>query len=877
MILLTALQGRYCIGKMLRKNDNIIGWLLAIVLWLLPLWATGQVSPGAPGLRNPTSFETGDSLFFWSVRDGDRLMDTADHADTTTGYRIMNTCKYLPYQTGDSAIGEIMKPNVPFNASDTSCLNKFLGLYDFNRRRVQIIDEEQNGVDTFTRNELNSGMMRLPPGYTSTIKLGSMIPSYERLDVSVFDTALLSTYPHQSAQNINYTMRVTPDNVLLMFYYAVVARQGPHDSWEAGEFLIRVVRRGEDGEWMDEPINDNLWYKVSAPHTGTDEVSAPWVYGRFDQTECSFVYKPWAKVAVSLDEYIGEDVRIEMYSAECVHGWHSLYAYISGDYSPMQLYSTGCSKDGSTTVDTIVAPEDMQGYIWFASRSGAVADIYDREEMNSVQWRRVFPPSGQPPSTVNWFTPSYADFVLSNGDTLEEQTFMCLMSSALDPAKPIQSKLYVNVQNHKPIPRVHYVSACNQKMYLYNDSYVFGSTEIDRTKTYWVIYGEGSFNTPVDTVWHDYCPYQFPHAGNFGVKLYTVSMDSCASSVMFYCHVPESPMAEIEVEKYDVCEGEPVVLSCMGYADLTKYWTVGDSTYQTTGSAPLSVVLPPGDYEIGLRIADTNNCESRSNDTVHVHARPWLETDPPTGGICPGDTMTITAMGESSNWWMSEPLDPDLEPQQGENSIKVSPQVPTVYSLVTLPSNICPQQSAHTMVGVMPYPEPAIRTNSYEVEFDHPSMVFIDSSLYRNTTDWLFSDGAVDSGQRVAHHFVVYDEDSVWARMRTCNIYLCCADTNVSRPVVRSYVWFPNAFTPSLDENNRFGIVTARPLVEYEIYIYNRYGFLVHKSTDPLMPWDGTTPDGTPCPQGAYSYVYRYSFYGGGKYHGGKGIVTLIR
>ena len=92
-------------------------------------------------------------------------------------------------------------------------------------------------------------------------------------------------------------MRVTPDNVLLMFYYAVVARQGPHDAWEAGEFLIRVVRRGDDGEWMDEPINDNLWYKVSAPHTGTDEVPAPWVYGRFDATECSFVYKPWSKVA----------------------------------------------------------------------------------------------------------------------------------------------------------------------------------------------------------------------------------------------------------------------------------------------------------------------------------------------------------------------------------------------------------------------------------------------------------------------------------------------------------------------------------------------------------------------------------------------------
>ena len=862
---------------MIRQVDNVFGWLLVVACSLLGMCAEAQVSPGAPGLRNPTSFETGDTLFYWSVREGERLMDSADHADTTSGYHIMNTCKYLPYLFGDSTIGEVMKQNGSFKPYDATCLNSFVGLYDFSRRRVQIIDEEQNGVDTFTRNEINSGMMRIPPGYTSTIKLGSMVPSYERLDVSVFDPDSIDNYSHLSAQNINYTMRVTPDNVLLMFYYAVVARQGPHDAWEAGEFLIRVVRRGDDGEWMDEPINDNLWYKVSAPHTGTDEVPAPWVYGRFDATECSFVYKPWSKVAVSLDEYLGEDVRIEMYSAECVHGMHSLYAYISGDYSPMQLYSTGCSRDGSTTVDTIVAPADMQGYVWFASRSGAVADIYDHEAMNNVQWRRVYPPSGQPPSTSNWFTPNYVDFVLSNGDTVEEQTFMCIMNSALDPAKPIQSKLYVNVQNHKPVPRFHYVSGCNQMMYLYNDSYVYGSTELDRTKTYWVIYGEGSFNTPMDTVWTDYCPYRFPHEGNFGVKLYTVSEDSCASSVMFYCHVPASPMAEIEVEKYDVCEGDPVVLSCVGYADLTKFWTVGDSIYQTTGTTPLSVVLPPGDYVIGLRIADSNNCESKSNDTVHVHARPWLKTEPPTGGICPGDTMFITAMGNASNWWNAEPWDPDIDSQQGENTIKVSPQVSTIYSLVTLPGNVCPQESAHASVGVMPWPEPDIRVSSNELEYDEPSLVFIDSSLYRNSTDWFFSDGAIDSGQRVAHRFMVYDEDSVRVRMHTCNIYRCCADTEVSRPVVRSYVWFPNAFTPSLDENNRFGIVTARPLVEYEIYIYNRYGFLVHKSTDPMKPWDGTKPDGTPCPQGVYSYVYRYSFYGGSKYHGGKGIVTLIR
>ena len=68
--------------------------------------------------------------------------------------------------------------------------------------------------------------------------------------------------------------------------------------------------------------------------------------------------------------------------------------------------------------------------------------------------------------------------------------------------------------------------------------------------------------------------------------------------------------------------------------------------------------------------------------------------------------------------------------------------------------------------------------------------------------------------------------------------------------------WFPNAFTPGEKTNNRFGCFTTLELSSYELTIYTRSGLLVFRSSDPAETWDGTH-NGTPLPQGAYTYHCR--------------------
>ena len=111
--------------------------------------------------------------------------------------------------------------------------------------------------------------------------------------------------------------------------------------------------------------------------------------------------------------------------------------------------------------------------------------------------------------------------------------------------------------------------------------------------------------------------------------------------------------------------------------------------------------------------------------------------------------------------------------------------------------------------------------------------------------------------------------------MESCNRAGCCGDTSLWLPVDNISIWFPNVFIPG--EEGRFGIVSSMPLLEYEIYIYNREGLLVHRSNDPLAPWDGTDLNGSACPQGAYVYWYRYAYDDLGGFHEAHGTVTLLR
>lgn len=89
-----------------------------------------------------------------------------------------------------------------------------------------------------------------------------------------------------------------------------------------------------------------------------------------------------------------------------------------------------------------------------------------------------------------------------------------------------------------------------------------------------------------------------------------------------------------------------------------------------------------------------------------------------------------------------------------------------------------------------------------------------------------------------------------------------CADALqivVQKVADENRVFIPTAFTPNKDGlNDNFGVISEKPLVDFEFAIYNRWGALIFQSKDQNKKWDGIDKT-IPAQSGAYVWklIYR--------------------
>lgn len=122
---------------------------------------------------------------------------------------------------------------------------------------------------------------------------------------------------------------------------------------------------------------------------------------------------------------------------------------------------------------------------------------------------------------------------------------------------------------------------------------------------------------------------------------------------------------------------------------------------------------------------------------------------------------------------------------------------------------------------------------------------------------WLVGDDVTSHQEKLSY---TYPEDR-----DTVPLYLIaysddgCTDTlHTLLQIDRTVVYVPNAFTPTLETNNKWFIYT-QDITDIEVWIYNRQGNLVFHYTGPDGQWDGNTHSGIPCPQGSYVFKADYT------------------
>ncbi|KAA5533248.1 gliding motility-associated C-terminal domain-containing protein [Taibaiella lutea] len=102
------------------------------------------------------------------------------------------------------------------------------------------------------------------------------------------------------------------------------------------------------------------------------------------------------------------------------------------------------------------------------------------------------------------------------------------------------------------------------------------------------------------------------------------------------------------------------------------------------------------------------------------------------------------------------------------------------------------------------------------------------------------------------------------------------SDASYTDPVKRKELLIPNAFTPNNDgQNDFFKIknITDEKIIDFKVF--NRWGTILFRTTDPNLGWDGTNK-GQPQPVGVYGYVIQIG-YPDGNIETYKGTVTLLK
>ena len=690
-----------------------------------------------------------------------------------------------------------------------------------------------------------------------------------------------------------YTFQVQQTNALVFINYAIVARKYDHEPWEAGEFCIRVVAFNENtNSWETEPINDSLWYKVSAPHLDQNAPApAPWIDGLpgpdYGGYNCNYVYKPWTKVAISLSSHIYSTVRIEMYTSDCNWNVDPMMAYICGDYQPMILTPSGCPDPESDVVDTLTAPEGMLSYSWFVSTRRCIddGDLTRASYMDTVPFRQVWPPEGGT-DTLRTYTARLEDFILAEGDhagdTVSRMTFMCKMTSALDPRKPFESRIYTNLTNRRPIVGSVHECHCDTSITFTDGSIVLVNDGLAHDSTHWVFYADTLGEEVLgDTVWGTTVTKQFPAPGYYGVKHFaTTDLEPCTAAEFLVVRACGLPPADFTLSADEICESDVLQLhasdTVRNIEGLTLEWALDDSVLAAT-TADVNLQVPIGDHRLTLTVTNADGCSSTTHDSITVYGQPHIDLSTTVAAICEGDSVTLSAAGSIEYSWNAAPYDPTLDSAQGLTTFTVHPTVSTTYYLLPSEDNPCSVEGAQVYIEVLPYPVATIYTSSERVNTENGTLVVQDVSPYGGASShWAFSDGTTAEGNMVSHAFADLSGDSVSISLLSCNRLNCCDSTTTTLPIQTTAVWFPNTFTPDEPVNNRFGMHTVLTLISYEMWIYNRQGQLVHYSNDPADQWDGTIDGGGKAPQGTYAWFCRYA-YSHDATQATRGSVTLIR
>ena len=157
------------------------------------------------------------------------------------------------------------------------------------------------------------------------------------------------------AEGMSYTFTIPVDNndFSLLYHYAVVFQNPPHQKWEQPRFTSKIYnvtdKKYIDCGSFEYAASSNLPGFQLAPGSG------------------NVFYKPWSPVTVNLIGLAGKTVRLEFYTNDCAFTQHFGYAYVDVNEDCNASPISGSTYCGNPQSVTLTAPFGFATYSWYNS------------------------------------------------------------------------------------------------------------------------------------------------------------------------------------------------------------------------------------------------------------------------------------------------------------------------------------------------------------------------------------------------------------------------------------------------------------------------------------------------------------------------------
>ena len=352
--------------------------------------------------------------------------------------------------------------------------------------------------------------------------------------------------------------------------------------------------------------------------------------------------------------------------------------------------------------------------------------------------------------------------------------------------------------------------------------------------------------------------------GNYNVTLLATSPAGCTDTIVIPVPVNITLPIAAFTPAANICSFN-VNLTNQSLNASSYAWNFGDNTTSNLAN-PTHSYQNPGNYLITLHVTTPAGCVDSIANNVGIAPVPVASFTPQIDTCSLVAQFFNTSQNAVSYFWnfgdstTSVSVNPGLHAYPGTGSYNVMLVVEDVNGCRdTLVRTVNPYIASHADYSF------SIDSCAQEVNFfNHSDLAF--SYL------WNFGDGQTSTEFSGNHHYL---NDGNYPVLLITNPGTVCADT-ASYTVDFSLltagnIYIPNAFTPNSDgKNDIFEVVGYYPCDDLTLYIFNRWGELIYKTSGPHIIWDGNYVDHSVKLE-VFVYILE------GKYFYQNGTITVIR